>query len=155
VPAVAKLSSSASADIDVPIDAVWSIVQDVAQWPAWQATLGSLDILERNAEGQATLCAVEFDAKVTKIKMKLGCTYAAPTRMAFERVSGDLSALSGSWQLEDIAAGRTRATYQLDVNPGGVLNFFLNEERVAKLRETLVDTRPGELKARAEAASAG
>jgi len=150
---VAKLSSSASTDIDAPIDAVWSIVQDVEQWPAWQATLGSLDILERNAEEQATLCAVEFDAKVTKIKMKLRCSYAAPRRLAFERESGDLSALSGSWQLEDLGAGRTRATYQLDVNPGGVLSFFLNEERIAKLREMLVDTRPGELKARAEVAS--
>jgi carbon monoxide dehydrogenase subunit G len=150
---VAKLSSSASTDIDAPIDDVWSIVQDVEQWPEWQDTLGSLDILERNAEGQATLCAVEFDANVTKIKMKLGCTYAVPTRTTFERVSGDLSALSGSWQLEDLGAGRTRATYQLDVNPGGVLNFFLNEERLGKLREMLVDTRPVELKARAEAAA--
>lgn len=150
---MAKLSSSASTDVDAPIDAVWAIVQDVAQWPEWQDTLGALDILERSPEGQATLCAVEFDAKVTKIKMKLACSYAAPTRMTFERVSGDLSALSGSWQLEDLGADRTRATYQLDVNPGGVLNFFLNEERVGKLRETLVDIRPGELKARAEAAS--
>jgi len=149
---VAKLSSSASTDIDAPIDTVWSIVRDVAHWPEWQDTLGALDILERHAEGQATLCAVEFEAKVTKIKMKLACSYAEPTRMTFERLSGDLSALSGSWQLEDLGADRTRATYQLDVNPGGVLNFFLNEERVAKLRETLVDTRPGELKARVEAA---
>ena len=149
---MAKLSSSASTDIDAPIDSVWSIVQDVAQWPEWQATLGALDILERNAEGQATLSAVEFDANVTKIKMKLACSYTAPTRMTFERVSGDLSALSGSWQLEDLGPDRTRATYQLDVNPGGVLNFFLNEERLAKLRAMLVDTRPVELKARAEAA---
>ncbi len=41
-------------------------------------------------------------------------------------------------------------TYQLDVNPGGVLNFLLNEERIGKLRELLVDSRPPELKARAE-----
>jgi uncharacterized membrane protein len=152
---VAKLSSSASTDIDAPIDAVWSIVQAVEHWPEWQDTLGALDILERNAGGQATLCAVEFDAKVTKIKMKLACSYATPTRMVFERVSGDLSALSGSWQLEDLGGDRTRATYQLDVNPGGVLNFFLNEERLAKLREMLVDTRPGELKARTAAALRG
>ena len=71
--------------------------------------------------------------------------------MSFERVSGDLSALSGSWTLADLGDGRTSATYQLDVNPGGVLNFFLNEERIGKLREKLVDSRPPELKARAEA----
>jgi carbon monoxide dehydrogenase subunit G len=146
---MAKLSDSASIDIDAPIDAVWTIVQDVAGWTGWQGTLGSLDVLEQDADGRATLCAIELDAKMTKIKMKLGCSYSAPTRVSFERVSGDLSALSGSWQLEDLGDGRTRATYQLDVNPGGVLNFFLNEERVGKLRETLVDVRPGELKARA------
>jgi carbon monoxide dehydrogenase subunit G len=148
---MAKLSDSASTDIDAPIDAVWPIVEDVAGWPEWQGSLGSLDILERDGDGRASLCAVEFDAKMTKIKMKLACSYSAPTRMSFERKSGDLSHLAGSWTLEDLGDGRTRATYQLDVNPGGVLNFFLNEERIGKLREMLVDVRPGELKARVEA----
>jgi len=149
---MAKLSDNARAEIDAPIDDVWAIVQDVARWPEWQATLGALDILETDTDGRATLCAVEFDARVTKIKMKLRCSYAAPTRMSFERVSGDLSALSGSWTLEDLVGGRTAATYALDVNPGGVLNFLLNEERIGKLREALVDSRPPELKARATAA---
>ena len=149
---MARLSDSASTEIDAPIDAVWAIVQDVAAWPEWQATLGALDILETDGQGRATLCAVEFDAKVTTIKMKLACTYAEPARMSFQRVSGDLSALSGSWTLEDVGDGCTKATYQLDVNPGGVLNFLLNAERIGKLRETLVDARPPELKERAEAA---
>jgi len=149
---MAKLSDSASTEIEAPIESVWAIVQDVATWPEWQSTLGSLDILETDADGRATLCAVEFDAKVSKIKMKLGCSYSEPTRVSFERVSGDLSDLSGSWALEDLGGGRTGATYQLDVNPGGVLNFLLNEERIVKLRETLVDARPPELKARAEGA---
>jgi carbon monoxide dehydrogenase subunit G len=147
---MAKLSNSASTDIDAPIDAVWTIVSDVARWPEWQDSLGSIDVLEQDADGHATLCAIEIDATMMKIKMKLACSYTAPTQVSFERVSGDLSALSGSWQLEDLGDARTRATYQLDVNPGGVLNFFLNDERVAKLRETLVDVRPAELKARAE-----
>ena len=148
---MAKLSDSASTEIDAPADAVWAIVQDVARWPEWQATLGALDILESDVEGRVVLCAVEFDAKITKIKMKLECSSAAPKRMSFERTSGDLSALSGSWTLDDLGGGRTGATYQLDVNPGGVLNFLLNAERIGKLRETLVDARPPELKARAEA----
>lgn len=148
---MAKLSDSASTDIGAPIDAVWPIVEDVASWPEWQGTLGSLDILETDADGRASLCAVTFDAKVTQIKMKLACSYTPPTRMTFERTSGDLSDLSGSWTLEDLGDGRAKATYQLDVNPGGVLNLFLNEERIGKLRESLVDVRPGELKARAEA----
>ena len=147
---MAKLSESASTEIEAPVDAVWAIVVDVGSWPEWQATLGSLDILEQDDEGRASFCAVEFDAKVTKVKMKLACDYSPTSRMAFERVSGDLSSLAGSWRLEDLGDGRTRATYALDVNPGGVLNFLLNAERIGKLRGALVDVRPGELKARAE-----
>jgi ribosome-associated toxin RatA of RatAB toxin-antitoxin module len=147
---MAKLSDSASTDIEAPIDAVWAIVADVAKWPEWQGTIGSLDVLEQDADGRASLCAVAFDAKIAQIKMKLECSYSAPTQMSFERTSGDLSALSGSWTLADLGDGRTNATYQLDVNPGGVLNFLLNDERIGKLRATLVDVRPGELKARAE-----
>ena len=127
-------------------------MQDVAAWP--RASTSARGLLDTDGDGRATRCAVEFDAKVTKIKMKLECSYAPPARMTFERVSGDLSALSGSWTLEDLGGGRTGATYQLDVNPGGVLNFLLNEERLGKLRELLVDVRPGELKARAEGAQA-
>ena len=147
---MAKLSDSASTDIDAPIDAVWAIVQDVASWPEWQGTLGSLDILEQDGDGRASLCAVEFDAKVTKIKMKLECAYSAPTQMTFERDLGRPLGAVGLVDARDLGDGRTNATYQLDVNPGGVLNFLLNEERLGKLREILVDVRPGELKARAE-----
>ena len=77
---MAKLSDSASTEIDAPIDAVWAIVADVATWPQWQATLGALEILETDADERVTLCAVEFDARVTKIKMKLRCSYEAPAR---------------------------------------------------------------------------
>jgi ribosome-associated toxin RatA of RatAB toxin-antitoxin module len=147
---VAKLSDSASAEVVAPLAAVWAIVQDVTAWPSWQAGLGGLDVLERDGQGRAALCAIELDAKVTKIGMRLAYSYAAPATMTFERVSGDLSSLSGAWKLDDLGAGRTRATYRLDVDPGRDLDFLLNAERIARLREALVDVRPGELKARAE-----
>jgi hypothetical protein len=93
---------------------------------------------------------VQIDAKITQISMQLDCSYEPRTRMTFERTSGDLSALAGSWQLDDLGEGRTRATYELEVDPGGVLGFLLNAERKEKLRALLVDARPHELKARVE-----
>ena len=147
-----KVSGTARADIDKPLDDVWAIVQDVDRWPEWQGTLGALRSLEHDADGRTTLCEMKLDAKVTTIRMKLRCGYAPPARMSFERESGDLSALDGSWRLEDLGDGRTRATYELEVNPGGVLNLLLNDATTARLRATLVDVRPGELKARAESA---
>ncbi|MEA2232666.1 MAG: hypothetical protein QOD83_2482 [Solirubrobacteraceae bacterium] len=149
---MAKVSGSASADIDAPIDAVWAIVQDVDRWPEWQGTLGALRALESDGEGRARVCQMHLDARVTQIKMKLRCEYGPPTRMSFKRESGDLDSLAGSWQLEDLGDGRTRATYELVVKPGGVLNFLLNDATTKRLRESLVDVRPRELKARAESA---
>jgi len=146
-------SSSANAEIDAPIDAVWAIVQDVGDWPSWQGTLGKLDILDRDADGRASTCRMELDAKLTVIKLKLRCTYEPPGRQSFERESGDLKALAGAWRLDDLGDGRTRATYELEVDPGGVLNLLLNDERKANLARILIDVRPGELKARAESSA--
>jgi len=149
---MANITGSASTEIDAPPEAVWAIVQDVEHWAQWQSTLGQVTITARDAEGRASQCDVDIDAKITKISMRLECSYAPPARMTFERTSGDLSSLQGSWMLEDLGDGRTRASYELDVDPGGVIGFLLNAERKEKLRALLVDARPGELKARAEAA---
>lgn len=147
---MANISGSASTEIDAPIASVWAIVQDVGQWVQWQDTLGEVTPGERDGEGRVKTCGVKIDAKLTQISMQLACSYAPPTRMTFERTSGDLSALEGSWQLDELGGGRTRATYVLDADPGGVIGFLLNAERTEKLRALLVDSRPGELKARAE-----
>ena len=149
---MAKISGSASSDIDAPIDAVWAIVADVGQWADWQSALGQVVITDKDGQGRAATCDVDIDAKITKISLALECGYAEPTQMTFTRTSGNLSALDGSWRLEDLGDGRTRATYSLVVNPGTVLGFLLNAERTERLRALLVDARPGELKARVEGA---
>ena len=134
------------------IDAVWAVVEDVAQWAEWQSALGQVTPGDEDGDGRVAECQVAIDAKITKINMRLECAYQATTRMTFTRTSGDLSSLEGTWLLEDLGDGRTGATYELDVDPGGVIGFLLNAERKEKLRALLVDARPGELKARVEAA---
>jgi ribosome-associated toxin RatA of RatAB toxin-antitoxin module len=149
---MANIKGSASTEIEAPLDAVWAVVEDVEHWAEWQGTLGEVTVTRRDAEDRVSECKVKIDAKITQISMKLECSYAPQTRMTFERVSGDLSSLVGSWLLEDLGDGRTRATYELEVDPGAVIGFLLNDERKEKLRATLVDARPAELKARVEGA---
>jgi uncharacterized membrane protein len=146
------ISGTASADIDAPIDTVWPVVADVATWAEWQGTLGTVRPLDQDSDGRVSRCKVEIDAKVTMIKLELSVTYDEGTRVSWHREGGDLKRMDGSWLLEDLGDGRTRATYDLEVDPGGVIGLFLNDEREAKLRQTLVDVRPGELKARVEGA---
>lgn len=147
---MANISGTASSEIDAPIDAVWAAVQDVAQWAEWQAALGQVTPTAQDDEGRVSECEVEIDAKITKISMTLECSYAPPTDMTFERTSGNLGLLEGSWKLEDLGDGRTSASYLLEVDPGRVIGFLLNDERKEKLRALLVDARPGELKQRVE-----
>jgi len=147
---MARIAGNASSDIDAPIDAVWAVVQDVGQWAEWQAALGNVTPTSEDGAGRVSECEVEIDAKITQISMTLECSYSPLAEMTFERTSGNLSSLHGEWRLEDLGDGRTRATYTLEVDPGGVIGFLLNDERKEKLRALLVDARPGELKARVE-----
>ena len=144
------ISGRASADIEAPIDVVWPVLQDVEQWADWQSTLGNVDALARDADERVSRCEVQIDAKVQKIRLELAVSYDAPSRVSWRREGGDLKDMDGSWQLEDLGGGRTRATYALEVDPGGILNLLINSSVEEKLRGTLVDARPAELKARVE-----
>jgi ribosome-associated toxin RatA of RatAB toxin-antitoxin module len=145
------LSGTASTEIDAPLDRVWSIVADVESWPQWQNTLSAVDVEERDAEGRPSLCEVIFDAGVQTIRTLQRLRYEPPHLVSFSQEKGSLKSLHGSWRLEDIEDGRTRATYALDVEPGGMLSMLVRGAVEERLREVLVTRLPGELKARAEA----
>ena len=146
-----KLSGSAGAEIAAPPDRVWAIVADVESWSEWQATLSAVDVEERDAEGRPSLCEVVFDAKVQTIRTVQRLRYEPPLTLAFSQERGSLKTLHGSWRLEDLGDGRTRATYALEAEPGGFLNMLVKGAVEERLREVLVLRLPGELKTRAEA----
>ena len=148
------MSGSASTEIDAPIDAVWALVADVESAPAWQRGLDSSEVLDRDGEGRATRCATVTDAKVKLFRARVSFEYAPPTTLSWTQEQGDLKSMTGSWELEDLGDGRTRATYELRADPGALLSRFLKGALEEKMRAVLIEGRPAELKARAEAAAA-
>jgi len=40
-------------------------------------------------------------------------TYSPPSRLSWKQTHGDIKSVSGEWELEDLGAARTRATYRL------------------------------------------
>lgn len=140
------LQGSSSADIDAPIDRCWTLVEDIAGAPRWQRGLERVDVRERDARGRALICDTVTDAKFTKVRCRIRVTYEPNRRMSFARDAsdtGDVDAMEGSWELEELAPGRTRATYRLAVDPGPVGLMARPLERA--LRPLVVGGRADEL----------
>jgi uncharacterized protein YndB with AHSA1/START domain len=146
------MGGSASAEIDAPVDEVWAVVEDVLTAPEWQGGLVAMSALERDADGRPTLVETENDIKVRHVKTRVRFRYEPPTRLSWRQEKGDLKSVEGSWTLEDLSEGRTRATYTLDSDPGRVLGMLIRGPIEAAIRAMLVNARPGELKGRVESA---
>ncbi len=147
---MAHIGGTASADIDAPLDTVWAEVEDVLTAPDWQDGLEAITALEHDDEGRPTLVESVSDIKIRHVKTQVRFSYEPPTRLSWVQEKGDLKSVEGSWQLEDLGGGRTRATYTLDGDPGRVLGMLIRGPVEAAARAVLVNARPGELKARVE-----
>ncbi len=150
---MANLDGSSTAEIDAPLDQVWAVVEDVETAPEWQGGVKGMDALERDDDGRAVLCEVATDAKVRTIKSTVRFSYDdAPARLTWDQEKGELKSVHGSWELEDLGNGRTRATYAIEVDLGRMLGMVIRGPVVGLLRDNLAGARAGELKKRAEAA---
>jgi carbon monoxide dehydrogenase subunit G len=149
---MAHMGGSASDEIDAPLDEVWAVVEDVLTAPDWQGGLVATSALERDDEGRPTLVETENDIKVRHVKTQVRFRYEPPTRLSWTQEKGDLKSVEGSWTLEDLGDGRTRATYEIDSDPGRVLGMLIRGPVESAVRSMLVNARPGELKKRVEGA---
>lgn len=146
------MGGTASAEIEAPLDDVWAVVEDVLTAPEWQGGMVAMSALERDAAGRPTLVETENDIKVRHVKTQVRFRYEPPMRLSWTQEKGDLKSVEGSWTLEDLGEGRTRATYALDSDPGRVLGMLIRGPVEAAIRAMLVNARPGELKVRIESA---
>jgi len=143
---MAMLTGSSTAEIDAPLTQVWVMVEDVERAPEWQGGLKAMRALERDGEGRAVLCQTETDARVRMIKSTVRFTYDGPTTLTWRQDKGELRSMQGRCELQDLGGNRTRATYSLEVDLGGVLGLVIRGPLVDLLRGMLVSARAGELK---------
>ena len=145
---MADLSGTANVEIEAPLEQVWEVVQDVLDAPNWQGGLDAMRALEHDESGRATLVETENDLRVRKVKTRVRFRYEGPTRLSWTQEKGDLKSVEGSWQLEDLGGSRTRATYQLEVDPGRVLGMLIRGPAQGAIMALFVNGRPGELRRR-------
>jgi carbon monoxide dehydrogenase subunit G len=147
---MAHMGGTADAEIDAPLTEVWAIVEDVLTAPDWQGGLVAITALEHDDEGRPTLVESVSDIKVRQVKTQVRFSYEPPTRLSWIQEKGDLKSVEGSWVLEELDGGRTRATYSLDGDPGRMLGMLIRGPVESAARAMLVNARPGELKAQVE-----
>jgi ribosome-associated toxin RatA of RatAB toxin-antitoxin module len=148
------IDGSASTEIEAPIAAVYAIAADVEGSPRWQPEIKLAECVEHDGEGNQTLVRMETDAKVRRLGSTIRFSYEQPTGIAWVQEDGDLKSVEGNWELEDLGAGRTRATYRLEVDLGRVLGMVIRGPLVGVLRGQLIESMPEKLKRFAEADAA-
>jgi ribosome-associated toxin RatA of RatAB toxin-antitoxin module len=151
---MSKVEGSASTEIEAPVAAVYAVAADVEGSPRWQPEIKAAECVERDAEGNQVLVHMETDTKVRRLGSDIRFSYEATSRISWTQEDGDLKAVEGSWELEDLGDGRTRATYWLEVDLGRKLGLLIRGPLVGVLRGQLVDTMPEKLKRFMEAGPA-
>jgi ribosome-associated toxin RatA of RatAB toxin-antitoxin module len=149
-----KIDGSASAEIEAPIEEVFAVAADVENSPRWQPEIKVAECLERDGDGNQALMHMETEAAVRRLNSEMRFSYEPPSRIAWVQEDGDLKSVEGSWELEDLGGGRTRATYQLEVDLGRKLGLIIRGPLVGALRGHLVDSMPDKLKGFVEGDSA-
>jgi len=139
-----------STEIDASPEAVFAVASDLERYPEWQDFLQRVTVRERDAEGRASLVDAEADAKVMQVKLKIRASRDEPRRVAWRAEGGDLKAMSGAFDIAEAGAGRTRATFGLEVDPGFKLGLLLKGPVADRLRERILTGMLDGLKRRAE-----
>jgi uncharacterized membrane protein len=145
-----KIMGERTVEIEAPVQRVFDIAADIENAPAWQGSLKSVDVVERDGDGRATLVNTTNDAKVKTVSNRLRFSYNAPGEIRWEQEKGDVKSLVGHWTLEDLGGERTRATYALEVDPGRMLGLLIRGPVEGQVREFLLGNAAAGLKRTAE-----
>src|SRR5436305_8894484 len=129
--------------IAAPPEACLAALLDFATYPEWQSAVKEAAVVE---DGGAPVVEFRIDAKVKTVRYVLRYHPEPPSRLWWEYVEGDVRSVSGSYDLEDLGDGTTKATYRLAIDPG---RFVPGPIRRA-LTEGVMRVSVRELKARVE-----
>ena len=132
-----NIAASHTVEIDAPLAEVYAVAADVPGAVEWNPAMEKVDVIEKDADGRATLVEAEADVKVKKSKSILRFTYDEPNGLTWVQEKGDVKSVDGRWELSEIDAGRTKATYALDVDPGRMLGMLLRGPVEGQVKEFL------------------
>lgn len=144
------ISSSASTEVNAPIDTVYRVVADAVNGRLWQPEIRHSSVLETGPGGEQVAVRSTIDLKIRTVEMVLRMTYQEPTTIAWTQEKGPMKSLVGRWELTPVDEDRTQATVHMTLDLGRALGLVIRGPLVDVLRERLVDSLPTKLKSYVE-----
>lgn len=134
--------------INAPREKVFDVIADVERYPDFLPEVKAIKVSnKRGAE-----CDVHYTAEIVKtIKYTVHLKEERPSRVAWTFVDGEyMKDNRGSWELEDLGNGTTKAIYSLEV----ALGAFVPKTIVNALVDTSLPKLLENFKKRAETIAA-
>lgn len=140
--------STQSIVVDAPPDQIMAVIADLESYPEWAKAVQSTEILERDAEGQATKVTFTLDAGPVKDVYTLEYDWAPDgLSVNWRLVKGQMQRKQvGSYQLTPLDGEQTEVTYTLSVE----LALPMIGQLRRKAEKMIMDIALKELKRRAE-----
>jgi hypothetical protein len=117
----AEQSGSANATVRVHArrEVVWSLITSCAEALHLVPGLVACDVMDTapDLSWQRIRHVMDYSWYAPKLTYEIRASYNPPSRVAIERISGDLRVLRGSWALQSDGAD-TIAHYAVDLAPG-------------------------------------
>lgn len=144
------LQASSTVEVEATTSRCYAIISDLESTPEWQEAMISAEVLEKDPEGRAALVEIKSDAKVRTVTSRIAFEYQPESGMTWEQRKGDMKWLTGSWMLEELESGLTRATYALKADTGRMLGLLLKGPVEDKVKGWLTNDATSGLKKHAE-----
>jgi len=104
--------------VDVPIDRLYEVITDYEAYPEFVPGIKGCRVKSAagGKAGSPRLVEYELDLGLKRVKYTLGHQETKNAKVTWSLVQGDMMKVSnGSWELEDLGGGKTRAHYAVEV----------------------------------------
>ena len=113
-------------DVQTSADGFFNVIRDYEAYPDILPDMENATILKREGDVVEARFTINL---VKRVSYTLRLVENAPNTLSWSLVEGPFKTNTGSWSLEEIAPGLTRATYQVEVSVG----VFVPKSIVTKL----------------------
>jgi len=121
----ARGTVEASILIEAPVDLIWPVMKDCAEVPTFVPGVEECEVLDSGENWESIRHEVKWIWLFPRLSYVFRADYQPKREISFNRTSGDLRAMRGSWRLIPAGGGRTLVRYQVYLDPGLLIPQWL------------------------------